>query len=67
MSTATLRKERGIVRLAGAGFASLVAFAMILFAAPAASANPRRWDLGLLAVEFDDARVDSRTEVGERR
>lgn len=39
-STATHREERGIARLAGAGIASLVALALVLFAAPAASANP---------------------------
>ncbi len=39
-STAILREERGIARLAGAGFASLVALAMVLFFVPGASANP---------------------------
>ena len=39
-STAVFKEERGIARLAGAGFASLVAFAMVLVLASAASANP---------------------------
>jgi hypothetical protein len=39
-STAILTKDRGIARLAGAGFVSLAALAIALFFAPAASANP---------------------------
>ncbi len=39
-STAILKEERGIARLAGAGFASLIALAVALFFAGPASANP---------------------------
>ena len=62
-STAILREERGIARLAGAGFASLVALAVILFAAPAASANPLAGDSTTLKLNKNVAKVLQQNKV----
>ena len=66
-STAILREERGIARLAGASFASLVALAVILFAAPAASANPIAAGSTKLTVDKKPAKKLKKNKIAVNR
>ena len=66
-STARLREEQGIARLAGVGFATLVAFAMVLFAAPAASANPIASGSTALTVDKKPAKKLKKNNIKVKR
>ncbi len=66
-STAVTREGRGIARLAGAGFASLVALAMVLFLAPGASANPIASGSTALTVDKKPAKKLKKNKIKVQR
>ncbi len=62
-STAVLKEERGIARLAGAGFASLVALAVALVFAGPASANPIAGGTTSLTIDKRPAKVLKKNKI----
>ena len=62
-SAAAVKEDRGITRLAGAGFASLVALAVVLFFAPGASANPIADGSTTLKLNKDVAKLLKKNKV----
>jgi hypothetical protein len=66
-STAVFKEERGIARLAGAGFASLIALAMVLVLASGASANPIASGSTALAVDKRPAKKLKKNKIVVQR
>ena len=66
-STAVLKEERGIARLAGAGFASLVALAVALVFAGPASANPIAGGTTSVTIDKRPAKVLKKNKVKVQR